>query len=243
MLRTRAAALLVALVALACNRDVPGVEVTIDEPSRQTVGGVQFVELFQRGASDTSPLLVGLHGRGDTAENFASAWHGVPAKLEIALALAPLPFASGRQWFERVPGMTEDALADAVSDAEERLWPAIAELARGRKIFLVGFSQGAMLAYLMAVRHPDAIAYAFPIAGRMPDKLFPRGDISTAPVYALHGTEDKIIGIDASREAIASFKAVGAIAELHEFPGIGHTLAPAMRDAILSRMRAVIENL
>ncbi len=93
-----AQALLVALVALVapgCNRDVPGVELTREEPSQQTVGGVRFVELFEQGANDTSPLLVGLHGRGDTPENFAHAWRNFPAKLEIALALAP-PALRGR---------------------------------------------------------------------------------------------------------------------------------------------------
>jgi phospholipase/carboxylesterase len=243
MVRTCAPAILAALVALGCNRDVPGVELTREEPSQQTVGGVHFVELFERDANNTSPLLVGLHGRGDTAERFAGAWHNFPAKLEIALALAPLPYADGREWFAWPPAMTDDALADAVSAAEAKLWPAIAELAHGRKVLISGFSQGAVLAYVMAVRHPDAVAYAFPIAGRMPDKLLPRGNVRTAPVYALHGTADDTIGIDASREAIAAFKAVGATAELHEFSGVGHTIAPAMRDDLVSHVRAVIGTL
>lgn len=37
--------------------------------------------------------------------------------------------------------MTDDALADAVSAAETKLWPALAELAHGRKVLITGFSQ------------------------------------------------------------------------------------------------------
>jgi predicted esterase len=242
MFWTCAQALLVVLAALGCNRDVT-VELTREQPSQQTVGGVHFVELFERDANNTSPLLVGLHGRGDTAQGFAQAWRNFPAKLEIALALAPLPYADGREWFDWPPGMTDDALADAVGAAEAKLWPAIAELAHGRKVLITGFSQGAVVAYVMAARHPDAIAYAFPIAGRMPAKLLPRGTTRTAPVYALHGSADERIAIDASREAIAAFKAVGATAELQEFPGVGHTIAPAMRNDLVSHVRAVIETL
>jgi len=249
MLRTRARAILVAfvafvaLVAPGCNRDVPPVELTREHPSQQTLAGVHFVLLFEQDANDASPLLVGLHGRGDTAEGFAHAWRNFPAKLEIALALAPLPYGDGRAWFDWPPGMTDDALADAVGAAEAKLWPAIVELAHGRKVLISGFSQGAVLAYVMAVRHPDTVAYAFPIAGRMPDKLLPRGNVRTAPVYALHGTADATIGIAASREAIAAFTAVGATAELHEFAGVGHTIAPAMRDDLVTHVRAVIGTL
>lgn len=241
MLRPCALAVLVAvLVAPGCNRDVPGVELTREEPSQQTVAGVNFVEFFERDANLASPLLVGLHGRGDTAQGFAPLWRNFPAKIEIALALAPLPYAGGRQWFDWPPGMTDDALADAAGAAETKLWPVIAELAHGRKVIICGFSQGAILAYVMAVRHPDAIAYAFPIAGRLPAKLLPRGNVRTAPVYALHGTADDRISIDASREAIAAFKAVGATAELHEFAGIRHTIAPAMRDDLVSHVQSVL---
>jgi phospholipase/carboxylesterase len=243
MLRTCAPALLIVLVALGCSRDVTPVELTREAPSQHTVAGVHFVELFERDANSTSPLLVGLHGRGDTAQGFAQAWRNFPAKLEIALALAPLPYADGRQWFDWPPAMTDDALAEAVGAAEAKLWPAIAELAHDRKVLISGFSQGAVLAYVMAARHPDAIAYAFPIAGRMPAKLLPRGSTRTAPVYALHGTADERIAIDASREAIAAFQAVGATAELHEFPGIGHTITPAIRDDLASHVRAVLGTL
>ena len=239
MIPTRSLALLLVLVALAVLGCKAG------EPARQdireqTVAGVRFVELFAHGADQASPLLVGLHGRGGTPERFARVWADFPAKLEIALAQAPLPYARGGAWFDWPPAMTDDALADAVSAAEAQLWPAIAELAHGRKVLVSGFSQGAVLAYVMAVRHPDAVAYAFPIAGRLPDKLLPRGNVRAAPVYALHGTADEMIDIDASRDAIAAFQSVGAPAELREFAGIGHTIAPEMRDDLRARVRAVV---
>jgi len=238
VMRTRSLAVLVILAVRGCKGAGPARQ----ESREQTVAGVRFVELFARGADEASPLLVGLHGRGGTPERFMRVWRDFPAKLEIALAQAPLPYADGGEWFDWPPAMTDDALADVVSAAEARLWPAIAELAHGRKVLVSGFSQGAVLAYVMAVRHPDAVAYAFPIAGRMPSRLLPRGSVRTAPVYALHGTADDMIGIDASRETIAAFQAIGAPAELREFAGVGHTIAPEMRDELVARVRAVIGN-
>lgn len=236
MIRRRSLAVLVVLAVLGCK----AVEPARQDLREQTVAGVRFVELFAQGADEASPLLVGLHGRGGTPERFARVWRNFPATLEIALAQAPLPYANGGAWFDWPPGLTDDALADAVGAAEARLWPAIAGLAHGRKVLIAGFSQGAVLAYVMAVRHPDAVAYAFPIAGRLPNKLLPRGNVRAAPVYALHGTDDEMIDIAASREAVAAFQAVGAPAELREFAGIDHTITPDIRDALVARIRAVV---
>jgi phospholipase/carboxylesterase len=220
--------------AVGCKPEAPAIE----QGRERIVAGVRFVEVFTQGADETSPLLIGLHGRGGSPERFLRNLHEVPVRLEIAAARAPLPYGGGGQWFDWPPGMTEGALADAISAAEAALWPAIAELAHGRKVLIAGFSQGAVLTYAIAARHPDNVAYAFPIAGLMPDQLLPRGSVRTAPVYALHGIDDTVIPVAASREAVEAFRGVGTTAELHEFAGVGHSIAPAMRDDLIAHVRA-----
>src|SRR4051812_36519206 len=101
-----------------------------------------------------------------------------------------------------------------------------------------GFSQGALVAYAMAVRHPDAIACAFPISGRIPRKLVPAAGARTAPIVALHGTADPMIPIEGARDGIAALAAARADAELHEYPGVGHTITPAMYDELVRLVRA-----
>jgi phospholipase/carboxylesterase len=241
-----ALAMLVVVAAPACDPGPPALPVndpSIEEPSREAFLGVEFLTLFERKARTTSPLIVALHGRGETRETFAKVWRRFPARVEIALPNGRLPYAGGAQWFDWPPGLTDDALAEAVSAAEARLWPAIAALARGRKIILAGFSQGAILVYAMAVRHPDEIACAFPIAGQLPARLRPQGGARTAPVYALHGTDDPQIPIAAARETITALAAAGGTAELRELPATGHALSPAMRDELLTRVGAVVANL
>jgi predicted esterase len=95
-----------------------------------------------------------------------------------------------------------------------------------------------MLAYVIAARHPDAVAYAFPIAGRIPAKLLPRGP--AAPVYAMHGVDDDAIAIDFGREAIAAFRAAGNPAELREWPGVAHDITPAMRADLAAHLARIV---
>lgn len=120
MRRTCALALLVGVAALGCRRDAPGAEPIREASREQTVAGVRFLEVFSQGADQTSLLLVGLHGRGGSPERFGRALRELPAKLALALAQAPLAYASGAQWFDWPPAMTDDALADAIGAAEAR---------------------------------------------------------------------------------------------------------------------------
>lgn len=224
--------LLIAIAcALGCGREPPppsGFDLSREHDSAITIEGVRFASVFMLDANEQSPLLVMLHGRGDTAENFREVWTNIPVKLQLSLPRAPLPFSRGRQWFAWPPGTGEAALAEAVAAAETKLWPAIAKLAHGRKVMVGGFSQGALVAYAMAVRHPDAISCAFPIGGRIPLGLVPAAGAPVAPIVALHGTADPVISIDGARDGIAALVAAGARAELREYPGIGHTMTRTM---------------
>jgi predicted esterase len=203
--------------------------------------GVRFVHVFAHGADTSAPLLVWIHGRGGTPEKFEAWWREFPAPLEIALPQGFAPSGSGWSWFDWPPGVSEEDLVAAVSAAETRLWQGITDTAHGRKVIVAGFSQGAILAYLMAARHPDTVLYAFPIAGLLPTTLLPSGHAPRAPVYAMHGTTDDVIPADYGRATVAAFKKDGAAAELLELPGVGHTLTPEIRAALVTRVRALIE--
>ena len=236
-----AAAVVAAAGLLACDRDVQLVELSREHFSATANHGTRFATVFERDADGRSPLLVILHGRGDTAEHFRDAWRNFPIKLQLSLPLAPLPFDQGRQWFDWPPGTDEDALAAAVGAAEAKLWPAIVGIAEGRRLFVAGFSQGALVAYAMAIRHPDDILCAFPIAGRLPAALLSPSPARIAPIVAIHGTRDNVIPIDAARRSIAILELAGATAELLELPDVGHTISPAVYDTLVREVRARLD--
>jgi len=204
--------------------------------------GIHFVEVYAGGADDKAPLLVWLHGRGGSAARFEDYWRRFPAKIEVALPQGPIPFGQGYAWFEWPPDDgTGENLAKAMLDAEEKVWAGIVVEAHGRKVLVGGFSQGAMLAYALAARHPE-IVYSFPIAGLLPRQLVPK-DKPTAPVFAMHGTDDHVVEIELGRAAVEAFRADGGKAELQEFPGVGHEIAPEMRQELARRVQAALPTL
>jgi phospholipase/carboxylesterase len=201
---------------------------------------VRFLVNFRGGADEAAPLVVGIHGRGSTPENFARIFRDFSERVQIAMPQAFMRYGDGFSWFQLTRNQSDAEFAAALDGAEQKLWTAIREVARGRRIFVTGFSQGGMLSYVLAARHPGEIAYAFPISGGAPRALLPRARAATAPVYALHGASDELIEVGFARSTVAAFKEEGATAELREFAGVGHNVTPAMREDLLSRLRAAI---
>src|SRR4029079_16314755 len=102
------------------------------------------------------------------------------------------------------------ALADRVVATADAI--RAARPTRGRPV-VMGFSQGGMLTWAVAVGHPRAIAAAFPVAGF----LFPeivektRVDVvATPPIVAFHGAADPLVSVDDERQGVRLLEKRGA---------------------------------
>jgi phospholipase/carboxylesterase len=104
---------------------------------------------------------------------------------------------------------------------------------------VAGFSQGGMLSYALALRAPDRLRLAIPIAGELPDPLWPAQPASgkRLPIRALHGTADVVIEIDGARKLVERMKSLSYDATLREFPGATHTITPEMQAELNTLLR------
>jgi predicted esterase len=172
------------------------------------------------GASDTLPMILALHGHGDTPENFFdSLLKRFDDQVRFIVLKGPFDYPgvglSGHAWPTDTNGLKEygDALADSVSVLTED-YPT-----EGKPI-VVGFSGGAGVAYYLAALHADKFSYIFPLAGRLSSIEIPSWN-STAKVIAFHGTKDQVIGFNNGKKAVQKLKQSGLDAELISFNG-GH---------------------
>jgi phospholipase/carboxylesterase len=213
-------------MAAACNRRGGGAP---DSPRKSSHEGIAFLELFAKGADERSPLVVAIHGMGDDPVHFAELWQSFPARAHLVFPRAFDAYGQGWSWFEFREGMTDEQFGAAVGAAEARLWKGIAKLAEGRKILVTGFSQGGILSFAIASRHPDVVLRAFPVSGSCPGPLLPQNKARAAPIVAFQGTADDVLDVKWGREAVHAFAEQGNQAELREYEGVGHTLTPQMR--------------
>ena len=221
----RTLALLVVLCA--CNNAQPPAP-TPTPSVRVARPEIAFVELRPHGATDASPLLIAFHGMGDTPENFAAAFEDFPAAAEILVPRGIHPRGDGFAWYRL--GSPAEMAAD-IRNTVDAVWPAIKARAKGRPIFVTGFSQGGVMTFALARYRPTEIAHAFPIAGRlMPELETAKGDPPPAPTDAYHGTADTMISFEDGQRAIDAFKAAGGTATMHAYPDVPHTLMPMRSD-------------
>lgn len=190
--------------------------------------------------------LVLLHGRGADERDLWPLAEALDPQRRWSWALprAPWPLGPGYAWYDmaRVGEPTPATFGPGLEAARRWLEALAAEhgLAPGRTV-LVGFSQGAVMAYALALggwRRPAGVlalsGYIPRLEGFAPDPAQARD----LPVAVQHGTYDPVIPVAYGREAVAWLQTAEARVDYHEFPG-GHHVD--LRG--LARARAWLESL
>jgi phospholipase/carboxylesterase len=247
--RIAKASLFAALLALAgCDRRPeepagPRVEAAasataaIVDQRGDEAGGVRFLTYYVGGAKagEKLPTVVALHGRGDRPDNYAARLTRLKEKARLIAAFGVLPTEDkGYQWFEvdHSPGRppsTFDRAADAMPKVIAMLTELPKKLPIKGKPILTGFSQGAVMAHIVAAHRPDLISLAAPVAGLLPPALVTAAapaDAGALPrIVAFHGDVDSIVPIAWDHTSVEAEKKAGFHAELRVFPKVDHAFS------------------
>lgn len=132
----------------------------------------------------------------------------------------PFDMGPGRQWFS-VKGVTEANRPARIAAALPGVRQMIEGLGDPRETFLVGFSQGAILALHLAAEGLPVAGVAA-IAGRLAGPIPARTD--WPPVWQLHGDRDGVMPLSVAQSTEAWLREAGAKPSLTVFPGLGHTV-------------------
>lgn len=208
--------------------------------------GVGYVEITTGGAPADArlPMIVAVHGLGDRPENFLPLFAGLDARARVVAVRGLDPWGEGFAWF---PLGAADRAEGNFRRATEALAGAVAVLARSRPTcglpVVTGFSQGGMLSFALAARVPVVVRAAVPVAGRLPRAFWPEprpvGGL-LPEVFALHGEADPRMSIADGRATVGRLAEVGFPATLRTYPGVGHTISPAMQRDLYDALRRLV---
>lgn len=199
---------------------------------------LSFVEALTGGArADAAlPMIVALHGRGDRPERFRERLASLSIPARVILVRAPISSGAGWAWFFAPPERTHRPSSERISHLAPVLASTIARVRARRPTIgrpvLTGFAEGAMMAYGLAVLHPDELAAAIPIAGYLPTPLLARVPEDTSrvpPIIALHGELDPVVPVDADRVTMHALRSCGVRAQLRSYARTGHEITSEMR--------------
>lgn len=191
---------------------------------------------FEAGAIDAEDprVAVLLHGYGSNEKDLVGLARSVGLDGPLVSLRAPERAGNGWAWFPINFGAEPRYAPDAADDVLGTVAAELRGIRRehpGKRVVVIGFSQGAMLTMLLAVEHPDALDQAIALSGTLPRRPEPPAnfDPETAPlIYAIHGTADEVVSLERGRQAQMWLEEVGAEPTYNEYDGMGHRVAPAV---------------
>lgn len=186
---------------------------------------------------ENAPLLIMLHGYGSDENDLFSFASELPSALFIISVKAPYtmqPFgnawytinfeAEKGKWNDNVQAATSRDLISKFIDEVCNSYPVDAN-----NVTLLGFSQGTILSYAVALTYPEKVKNIIALSGYinkdiLPDNLHSK-DYSNLDFYCSHGSDDQVIPVDWARQTPAFLKSLNIKHQYREFP-VGHGVAP-----------------
>jgi predicted peptidase len=148
-----------------------------------------------------------------------------------------------RQW-DAVPlqnGQQKEPLVVAMEIIDHLRWEFAIDPSR---LYVAGQSMGAFGTWIALTRYPETFAAAIPVAGG--GDAASVGDNKT-PVWAFHGSADRVVSVRRSRAMFEAFRKAGANPRYTEYKGVRHLswkrafAEPGLLDWLFSQRRGAAE--
>ncbi|WP_242093801.1 alpha/beta hydrolase [Aestuariivivens sediminicola] len=186
---------------------------------------------------ENAPLLIMLHGYGSDENDLYSFSQELPEELFVISLRAPYtmqPF--GYAWysinFEAEKGkwsdndqaiQSRDLIANFIDEAVVN-YPV-----NKHNITLLGFSQGTILSYAVALTYPEKVKNIIALSGYVNKDIisgdYRKRDYSHLDFYCSHGSVDQVIPVEWARQTPSFLHQLNIKHCYAEFP-VGHGVAP-----------------
>ena len=186
---------------------------------------------------ENAPLLIMFHGYGSDENDLFSFSSELPEELFIISVRAPLAMKPyGNAWYtinfddfngkwsdDEEAKQSRDLIAKFIDEATAT-YPVNKD-----NVTLLGFSQGTILSYGVALSYPEKVNNIIALSGYINPELLPANvetkDYSKLNFYCSHGSVDQVIPVDWARKVPEFLKALNIKNQYSEFP-VGHGVAP-----------------
>ena len=207
-----------------------------------------YLEQTQSDARN-QPLVIFLHGFGSNEADLFGIKDALPSTWTYLSARAPMPVdPSGYRWFARKPGEGDydGETADLQRSAqliEDFVSKATAKYdTHSDRVFLVGFSQGAIMAYEVGLRKPAMVRGIAALSGSvlpvLKAELKPDESLNRLAIFIGHGTLDQALPYASATRANEVLLGLGLKPEFHGYMGMPHTVS----EAEIQDLKAWLEN-
>ena len=191
--------------------------------------------LIKKSQNETvkAPLILLLHGYGSNAEDLFSFAGELPENAFIVSAQAPYDLQYGSYaWYAIDFDADENKFSDLNQAKKSRDLIAvfIDELLQNypideNQVALIGFSQGTILSYAVALSYPEKIQKVVAFSGYLNLDIvkenYQKNDYSKLKMFISHGAQDQVIPVEWARKAPSLLNDIGVQNTYHEYQ-MGH---------------------
>lgn len=190
------------------------------------------------------PLMLLLHGYGADVNDLFSFADQMPEDFLVVSLQAPMDLGGGQYAWYPLRFEGGRAIADEARAGESIAYiHGFLSYLEGQRsidkqrIYLMGFSQGTIMSYGLALLHPGEIRGVAGFSGRMLQSIRPQIQADARHkdlrVFVTHGTQDQVISLATGEEAVTYLRSLG-VAPLFKTYRAGHTILPEMmRDMLI----------
>jgi phospholipase/carboxylesterase len=187
--------------------------------------------------TQNAPLLIMMHGYGSDENDLFSFSSELPEELFIISVRAPYPMQPyGNAWYAINFDENQGKWSDNEQAKQSRdliakfIDEAIAEYPVNKNnVTLLGFSQGTILSYAVALTYPEKVKNVIALSGYINKDILPEGinkkDYSELDFYCSHGSVDQVIPVAWARQTAPFLNSLHIKHTYSEFP-VGHGVAP-----------------
>ncbi len=145
--------------------------------------------------------------------------------------------AQGFRWFTKTPGDGDyDGMTDDLQSSARLIKAFVAKATvkyhtQPDRVFLVGFSQGAIMSYEVALRDPELVRGIAALSGSvlpvLKAQLKPDERLGQLAIFIGHGTLDQALPYASATRANEVLSGLGLKPQFHTYPGMNHTISAA----------------
>ncbi|SHG72928.1 phospholipase/carboxylesterase [Salegentibacter echinorum] len=187
--------------------------------------------------SEKTPLLIMLHGYGSDENDLFSFANDLPDELFVISVKAPYAMQPyGNAWYAIHWDNEEGKFSDdeQAKESREKIVAFIDEAIQvynldADNVTLLGFSQGSILSYSVALSYPEKVKNIIALSGYVNPGIlkadFQKKDFSHLAFYCSHGSVDQVIPVEWARKTKPFLDELNIENTYSEFP-VGHGVAP-----------------
>jgi phospholipase/carboxylesterase len=233
---------LLGLASIAWGQEVPATPVSPAAPAKPAavIPEPQSKSFLPKDlqAGEKVPLIIYLHGYGSCPDRILALLTPLATAQRFAV-LAPCGSKKLAVLPDGLPGYGWEGQTDIPATVKEIRTLIAAGSVDPERVYLMGFSMGGNLAYVVGLKNPGLFAGLIIFSSALQKEFFTADELKAAaaklPVFIVQGSRDQAMGPQMGQAAYEFLKASGFRARFFGFPG-GHQMPNnylgVMREAI-----------